>query len=355
VTYASVVDDPFLLAAAIVAGAADGVAVDTSGSTGDPRTALIGAPALLASAEATHRRLGGPGAWLLALPVDRIAGFQVLVRAELSGIPPARMPDRSFAPDGFVDAVARLRAGAPPGARLYCSLVPTQLRRLRADAAGAAALAAFDAVLVGGAPLGRDARERGVLETYGSTETAGGCVYDGHPLPGVRVDVDADERIIIAGPVLFDGYADGGDDGTMMRDGTRWLRMPDLGRMVDGQLVVDGRADDVMVTGGHKVHPTAIEGALRDTPGLADAVAVPIPDDEWGERIVALVVGQPGYVLDVRALREELVATLPRHAVPKEVRVVESLPLLESGKIDRGAARALAQATTGGARARDDA
>ncbi len=266
------------------------------------------------------------------------------------------MPDGPFTAAGFADAVARLRSTAPAGMRLYCSLVPTQERRLRSDADGAAALASLDAVLIGGAPATRTERVAGVVETYGSTETSGGCVYDGTPLKGVRIDADADARILVSGPTLFDGYADGDDDGTFTRGGIRWLRMPDIGRVVGGRLVVRGRADDVIVTGGMKAHPGDVERALLARGDVGEAVVVPVPDEEWGQRVVALVVPAAGSgPVDEAALRRDLGDALPRHAVPKEIRVVESLPLLESGKIDRGAARALARTPTGGPRARDDA
>ncbi len=239
---------------------------------------------------------------------------------------------------------------------LYVSLVPTQLHRIAEDPAAVLALEVFDAILVGGAALRRDVAPPNAIETYGSTETAGGCVYDGLPLQGVEVEMEGDGRVLVSGSTLFDGYADGGDDGTVLRDGTRWLRMPDVGEWADARLAVLGRADDVIVTGAFKVHPASVERALLALPGIAEAVVVDAPDKEWGERIVALVslAGRRGPV-STEALRTELADTLPRHALPRHVIVLENLPLLDSGKIDRGAARALARVSNGGPRARDDA
>ncbi len=355
-TYASLAQDPAGALGAALAGEVAGVAVATSGSTGEPRMAHISGAALRASAEATHERLGGPGRWLLTLPPDRVAGAQVLVRSALGGHPSVRLRAGSFEPRAFAEAALALRADTATRVPLYVSLVPTQLHRLVEDPAAALALAAFDAILVGGAALRRDVAPPNAIETYGSTETAGGCIYDGRPLPGVEVQMEGDGRVLIAGPILFDGYADGGDDGTILRDGTRWLRMPDVGDWSDARLAVLGRADDVIVTGAFKVHPATVERALIARPEIADAVVVAVPDQQWGERIVALVsLADPRAPITAEVLRAELAGALPRHALPRQVIVLESLPVLDSGKIDRGAARALARSSPGGSRGRHDA
>ncbi|PWW22692.1 O-succinylbenzoic acid--CoA ligase [Geodermatophilus normandii] len=250
--------------------------VVTSGSTGGGRGVLLPASALAASAAATHHRLGGPGAWLLTLPVSAIAGLQVLVRSVLGGtVPTVPAPGEDLAA-----AVARMPAG-----RRYTALVPTQLRRHLGSAT--AALRAFDVVLVGGAAtdpaLLARAREAGVavVTTYGMTETAGGCVYDGVPLEGVRVRVDG-QGIALAGPVLALGYRRD-PDGTAAAFTGGEFRTRDAGTVgPDGRLTVLGRLDDVVVTGGVNVAPQAVEGALREHPSVADAVVFGRPDDEWG-------------------------------------------------------------------------
>jgi O-succinylbenzoic acid--CoA ligase len=270
-----------------------------------------------------------------------------------------RLRPGNFDPRAFAEASLATRADTAASVPLYVSLVPTQLHRIADDPAAVLALEVFDAILIGGAALRRDVAPPNAIETYGSTETAGGCVYDGRPLPGVEVEMDPDGRVLISGPVLFDGYADGdgdGDDGTVLRDGTRWLRMPDVGEWGDAGLAVLGRADDIIVTGAFKVHPATVERALLALPGIADAAVVAAPDEEWGERIVALVsLADRRAPITAEALRAELTDALPRHALPRQVIIVENLPLLDSGKIDRGAARALARASNGGPRARDDA
>jgi O-succinylbenzoic acid--CoA ligase len=331
----------------------DGVAllVRTSGSTGTPREVLLTADALRASAEATHRRLEGPGHWLLPLPPTHVAGLQVLVRSLVAGTTPEVL-DGPFRADAFADATRRLPAGEGPR---YTSLVPTQLHRLFDSPEGRDALLTYDAVLLGGAAAPTDmvarARELGarVVTTYGMSETCGGCVYDGLPLDGVRVELDEDGRIRIAGPVLAAGYRDRPDlDAAAFehRDGTRWLRTSDLGRQVPGppaRLEVLGRADDVLVTGGVKVPPAAVERALAGLPGIGELLVVGVPDAEWGQALVAVVVpaaGTPGPTLD--ELRRGAADALGGPAAPRHLVLVDALPLRGPGKPDRRGAAELA-------------
>lgn len=355
-TYASLAHEPDAALAAALAGDVDGVSIATSGSTGEPRFALVSGAALRASAEATHNRLGAPGRWLLALPPGRVAGAQVLVRSALAGQPAARLGRGSFEPVAFAEVARAARAETAAGIPLYVSLVPTQIHRIMRDSAAAASLGVFDAILVGGAPFLSDGALPNVVETYGSTETAGGCVYNGRSLAGVDIALDGEGRVLVAGPVLFDGYADGGDDGTIFIDGRRWLRMPDVGELVEGTLSVLGRADDVIVTGAFKVHPVTVERALLALPSIAEAAVAPAPDTEWGERIVAvLALAAPLGSITPADLRAALAGSLPRHALPRDVLVVANIPRLDSGKIDRRAVTALVRSSTGGLRARDDA
>jgi o-succinylbenzoate---CoA ligase len=313
--------------------AADLVVV-TSGSTGGGRAVLLSADALTASATATHARLGGPGSWLLALPVSAIAGLQVLCRSLLAGQPVTRIsPDEPLG-----EAVARMPAG-----RRYTALVPTQLRRfLDAEPDG---LRAFDAVLVGGAAtdpaLLARARDAGVavVTTYGMTETAGGCVYDGRPLDGVRVRV-TEGGVELAGPTLALGYRlDPRATAASFADG--WFRTRDAGVLADGRLTVTGRLDDVVITGGVNVAPSAVEAVLRDHPAVADAVVVGWPDDEWGQRVVAAVVPNRGAALGLPELRAWVADRLGPPAAPRQLHLIDAVPLLHTGKPDRRAVAAL--------------
>ena len=344
------------------------VVLRTSGSTGAPRDVMLSAAALRASAAATQHRLGGPGDWLLALPPDHVAGLQVLLRALAAGTGAHRMPSGPFRAVGFAEAAAAL----PPGRR-YTSLVPTQLVRLLDDAAGPATLRSFDAVLLGGAAVAPAlldrAREAGarVVTTYGMTETCGGCVYDGVPLDGVRVSLDPDRRIQLAGPVLADGYLGGpgpdvsgpggpgsggsasgvrGLDGFVDDEGTRWLRTADLGRLSpDGRLEVLGRADDVIVTGGVNVAPGPVEHLLAALPGVREACVVGVPDEEWGQAVVAVLVVGPQVPPSLDSVRALVGERLGPAAAPRRLLVVPALPLRGPGKPDRRATAILAAAT----------
>jgi O-succinylbenzoic acid--CoA ligase len=193
-------------------------------------------------------------------------------------------------------------------------------------------------VLIGGAAVDEQLLARAadagvtVVRTYGMTETCGGCVYDGVPLPGVEVHVDTGGVIRLRGPMLFDGYL---LDAPHTSD---WFTTSDLGRLDDGVLTVLGRVDNVIVSGGVKVPAELVERALRRIPGISDAVVVGVPDAEWGERVVAVVTGATG--IDV--VREALRGDLPDEWLPREVVAVDALPLLASGKPDRVATRNLA-------------
>ncbi|HYO41208.1 MAG TPA: AMP-binding protein [Nocardioidaceae bacterium] len=307
------------------------LSVDTSGSTGPPKRVLLSRAAMRASADATQARLGGPGQWLLALPPTYVAGLQVLFRSVRAGTPPVQTGD------GIAAAAARL-----DGDRRYLSVVPTQLVRMLHSDAGS--LRRFDAVLVGGARLDPVLRSRAeaagvrVVATYGLSETCGGCVYDGVPLDGVRVATADDGRVLIAGPVLFDGY-DGQPALTaqVLVDG--WLRTQDLGRLDGrGRLEVLGRADDVVVSGGVNVPAAAVASTVRDHPGVRAAEVVGAPDDEWGELVVAVLVGD----VPLDDLRDWVGDRHPRSWAPRRVVPVEALPLLPNGKVDRVALQRLA-------------
>ncbi|WP_281965766.1 o-succinylbenzoate--CoA ligase [Serinicoccus marinus] len=337
-------------------GEPDAVVVETSGSSGSPKRVRLGATALRASGEATAQVLGGHGQWLLALPTAHVAGLQVLARSALAGTEPVELhPAAPFTADAIAEAVARME----PSTRRYASLVPTQLRRALAAERGARALRQLDAVLVGGAAsdsrlldAARDAGVR-VVTTYGMSETCGGCVYDGTPLPGVEVDVDGEGRIRLGGPVLADGYPEDPvlTQERFVSDATgRWFVTDDRGAYRNGRLTVLGRVDDVVVTGGHKVEPRDVETALRALPQVLDALVLGLPDEEWGERVAALVTLAP----DARGVRSEVTTAteplrqalrerghLPPHALPQQIAVVGEIPLLATGKPDRAAARRL--------------
>ncbi|WP_240930402.1 AMP-binding protein [Isoptericola sp. BMS4] len=349
--------------------------VRTSGSTGTPREVALGAGALTASAHATHARLGGPGRWVLTLPATHVAGAQVVVRSVLAGTPlTAADPDARFTPDGLaglLDPVLRAAGDEP----VYLSLVPTQLHRLVAAAddgapRGLRTLARCAGVLLGGAAtpprLLDRARDAGVavVTTYGMSETAGGCVYDGVPLRGVRVRLTAPDGsgvgvVELAGPTLALGYV--GDPaataGAFPRDddGTRWFRTSDLGAWSDGALRVLGRADDVVVTGGENVAPAPVEGLLGEVLG-GEACVVGVPDPEWGQAVVAVVTHESATSPrgagpegaweavtgdELRRVRAAVADRLGPPSAPRRVYRAPALPLRGPGKVDRAGVAAL--------------
>lgn len=322
------------------------VTIATSGSTGAPKLALLTAANLIASAEATTQRLGGEGQWLLALPAHHIAGLQVLMRSIAAGTTPVVLDSASVTPFALVEGTA-----AMSGERRYTSLVPTQLTRLVDDPLGLEALRRFDAVLLGGAAapasLLDHARSHGVrvVTTYGMSETAGGCVYNGTPLKGVQVRTNDDGVLEIGGPVVAQGYL-GLDSDAFITDehGQRWFRTGDLGVVgTDDRVQVHGRADDLINTGGLKVTPRIVEEAvLAHVPAVTEAVVVGLPDPQWGQAVALAVVTSPsgpavGPVPEagVVEIREMLRPHLEAHALPRRVQVVAELPMRGPGKPDR--------------------
>jgi O-succinylbenzoic acid--CoA ligase len=323
--------------------------IGTSGSTGRPKLALLTSTALRTSADATHQRLGGRGQWLLALPAHHIAGIQVLVRSLVADTTPVCVDlAGGFTTAAFASATAEIASGT----RAYTALVPTQLVRLLASADGCRALTRFTSVLLGGAaaPSSLLARAKSfgvrVVTTYGMSETAGGCVYDGRPLEVSHVRLDDDGRIRLGGATLAQGYL--GEPQltaeSFSRDskGVAWFRTDDVGHLDGGNLIVDGRIDDQINTGGLKVVPGLVEAALVQLDTIAEAIVVGSPDEEWGQVVSAAVVVTDGNLpptLD--EVRHQLRGILPDHGLPRRLATLPKLPLRGPGKPDRAAVRRL--------------
>ena len=313
--------------------------VTTSGTTGAPKGALLTAAALTASAQATHDRLGGPGRWLLALAPHHIAGMQVLVRSLLAGEDPIELDiSTGFDIVQLPTAVAQLGAG-----RRYTSLVATQLVKALTDPAAAAALAELDAVLLGGGPAprpildGAAAAGISVVRTYGMSETAGGCVYDGVPLDGVRLRLAEGNRIVVGGTTLAKGYRNPVDPDPFAEPG--WFYTNDVGTINDsGMLTVLGRADEAISTGGLTVLPQPVEAALSTHPAVRDCAVFGLADDRLGQRVVAAVVLTAGCAApSLASLRAHVAHALDVTAAPRELHVVDTLPMRGIGKVDRQA------------------
>lgn len=282
----------------------DALVVATSGSTGEPKGAVLTHDAVAASAAASSTRLAvDPAAdrWLCCLPLAHVGGLSVVTRAVLTGTP------LTF-----------------EGPATLVSLVRTQL--LRMDTTG------FRAVLLGGGPPPPDVPAN-VVVTYGLTETGGGVVYDGTPLDGVEVRVDDAGQLRLRGPMLLRCYRDGTDPTNA--DG--WFSTGDLGALTDnGHVVVHGRAAEVIVTGGEKVWPVPVEDVLRDHPLVADVAVAGRPDDEWGQRVVAFVVPADA-VPTLDDLRAKVKESMPVWCAPRELVLVDALPRTALGKLRRAA------------------
>jgi O-succinylbenzoic acid--CoA ligase len=318
----------------------DGVAlvVETSGTTGRPKRVALSADAVRASAAASESALGGPGQWLLALPVQYIAGSNVLARSLSAGSTPMPVPAGRLSAARVLEAVAAMDDPVR-----YTALVPAQLSRLvdeaEADDALRRALAGFSRILVGGqatpAPLIERATSLGwhLTRTYGSSETCGGVVYDGVAVGQTQVRI-TDGRVELGGPTLAEGYLDDPERTAstfVEHDGQRWYRTDDAGELVDGVLRVTGRIDDTIVTGGLKVRLGDVERIVREQPGLADAVVVAGHHPEWGEVPVVVTTTRP----DLESLRRAVGAAMPPEARPDRILTVDAVPLLPSGKPDR--------------------
>ncbi|GIU98880.1 MAG: 2-succinylbenzoate--CoA ligase [Actinomycetota bacterium] len=304
--------------------------VATSGTAGQPKLAAFDARAVEAAVTASALALGAdPGdRWLCCLPLAHIGGLLVLLRGVLLGAP-VTVHER-FDPA----ACARERDAR------FTAVVPTMLRRLL-DAG--VDLSGFRAILVGGAPLPSELRARAetagarIVETYGLTESCGGVVYDGVPLPGVEVRIGGDGGIRLRAPTLMRGYrADPeGTAAALTRDG--WLLTGDAGVLDErGRLHVVGRLDEAITTGGERVWPQEVEAVLAAHPKVAEVVVGGRPDPEWGQRVVAWVVPtDPRDPPTLSELREAAAARLARYKAPRELVLVPALPRTRSGKLRR--------------------
>jgi o-succinylbenzoate---CoA ligase len=311
------------------------VVVATSGSTGAPKGVVLSRGAIRASVEATQVRLGGVGDWVLALPTYYIAGLMVLARACLGGTRAVLVGS---------DLRKLQEAAGTLSERRYISLVPPQLDRALCHDDVTEALAGFSAVLVGGGPTEVGLVERAdaagirVVTTYGMSETCGGCVYDGEPLHGVAVDLADDDRILIRSNTLFAGYRLRPDlTAEAVVDGR--FRTQDRGSWDAGRLVVRGRTDDIVITGGHKVDLAEVEQSVQcwaADHGARGAV-LGVADQVWGTTIIA-VSDMPGSLADLQTVVRE---SLPAYAMPRELIYLDQLPWLANGKPDRSAIRSM--------------
>lgn len=312
----------------------------TSGSTGVAKAVALSADALTASAHATHDALGGPGQWLNVLPLHLISGLQTLVRSTLAGTEPVLITG-SFDEQTFIE-----RAQSMQHERRYVSLVPAQLAKLidlvERSTEAAEVLTRFDAVLVGGqhtpVALRQRAHELGVTLrlSYGMTETAGGCVYDGVEIGDTRVRV-RDGEVQLATSSLALGYVGEPaltDERFITDNGTRWYRTGDTGQLLGGMLSVTGRRDRVIISGGVNVSLDEVERVVRAQSGWHTAVAIATPDARWGERVCLIRELSDAEAVPFDQVRKAVKAGLGAAAEPVWANEMQSMPMLEGGKPD---------------------
>jgi len=302
----------------------DALVVVTSGTMGEPKGVVLTHKAVQASARATSAYLGvdpSKDRWLACLPLAHVGGLGVVTRAMLTGTPLEIIP---------LFTVEKVREATFERGATLVSLVPTTLKRL-----GNKTASSFRKVVLGGQRPPSE-RPANVVVTYGMTETGSGVVYDGTALAGVEVSFTGDE-IQLRCPMLLRAYRDGTDPKTP--DG--WYPTGDAGQLdPSGRLVVHGRLDEVVISGGENIWPSQVEEVLKHHSGLREVAVGGAPDPEWGTRLVAYVV--PSATNDAKEparllaeLRELAKAHLAPFAAPREVVVVTSLPRTGIGKLSR--------------------
>ena len=289
------------------------VAIGTSGTSGTSKEILLSATAIISSARASNNFIGAkPGqTWSLLLPLTHIAAVNVVVRSMELGTTPIDLRDFE---------------GDYPKAN-FTAIVPTQLfRALNGYQRLLKHLQSANAVLVGGAALPQSLRTEAelagikVITTYGMTETCGGCVYDGTALEGVQVEIRSG-KICIKGPVLASSIP--------LNDG--WLETNDLGEYDNDQLIVIGRSDDVIISGGENLSLSTVENSLSLVFPDTQFAAFAVEDSQWGQSLQIAVVG----TVSDDQITTHLEMEIGVFAKPKGIHRMTSLPLLGIGKIDR--------------------
>ena len=305
--------------------------ISTSGSTAESKLVAISDAALIASTNASHKYLGAvPGdSWSLLLPTTHIAGLNVLIRATALG---SRVIDNRNATN-YVDAD-------------FISIVPTQLyKALTSDAKLLEHLTAAEAVLVGGGPVSDKLKKEAankhvkIVTTYGMTEMSGGCVYNQKPLDGVEIKLTSDGLIRLTGPMIASGYlSEKGELTSVGIDG--WFESTDIGELSAGFLKVNGRTDEVIISGGENISLVLVEDKIRELIPNQEIIAFALPDEVWGEK---LCLGSTSN-LSIEEIRKSVGSLLS----PKEVFLFEQIPTTSIGKPDRRAAKNLAIKIMGG-------
>ena len=294
----------------------DALVVATSGSTGNPKGAVLTHEAVVASAEATSAFLKVDPTrdkWLSCLPVSHVGGLSVICRALHTGTP--------VEAHGAFDK-DRVVAAAERGATLT-SLVPTAMARVDSNL--------FRRVLVGGSAVPTD-RPINVVTTYGMTETGSGVVYDGLPLNQVELRI-IDNEVQLRCPMLMRGYR----DGSVPITPEGWYGTGDGGAIgPDGILEIFGRNSEMIITGGENVWPLSVEKALASFHAFEECVVVGRTDSEWGQQVSVVAVLAKGVTIpSLDEVRDHVKATLPAFCAPRQIEIRKSLPKTALGKVKK--------------------
>ena len=303
------------------------IVVNTTGSAGIAKEIGLTASSLLASAKASHSFIGAaPGdRWSLLLPLNHIAGINVLLRSLELGTVPFDFRNRTTGSEGKYDNAE------------FSAIVPTQLyRALHGDSQLLGHLQGCRAVLVGGAPLTNELRSEAianqinVIQTYGSTETSGGCIYDGQPLAGVQAQIDESNRLQIKGAVIAHSYLNLAQN---LIDENGWHTTSDLAHFADGKIVIEGRSDDVFISGGENISLTSVEQAISAKFPSLEIAAFTVGDSEWGQSLCCAIVNSDSSIES--AIQEVLSSTIGEMAKVKRFLYLNEMPLIGIGKVDR--------------------
>lgn len=326
----------------------------TSGSSGTPKGVILTCGNHYFNALGSNENIHlAPGdCWLLSLPLYHVGGIAILYRCLLAG-----------AAIRFVERfdVAKTNVLIESGSVTHLSLVPAMLGEPLRQRDQRPTPRALKAILLSGAPAPSQlivlARQMGLplLTSYGMTETASQvCTLNpldtsdkwhtvGRPLlyrelrvvddSGRSTPANGEGEIAVRGEVVFKGYLDERDSAFNVGG---WFRTGDVGYLdADGYLVVCGRKDDMLISGGENIHPREIEAVAESYPGVAGAAVIAVPDAEWGARPVLFVETISPASFDVNSLEQSLEARLARLKLPKEVIVLDRLPRTAIGKIEK--------------------
>ncbi len=296
------------------------VLIETSGSSGAPKLVALSAQAINYSAKVTNQFLGAEigDRWSLTLPLNHIAGINQLTRSINLETSPAPS-------DG-------------EGAQ-FISVVPTQLHRaIQNKDSFFKNLLAAKKVLVGGAPISEklidESRESGIsiVTSYGMTEMAGGCVYNSLPLPGVEIRIDGNGLINLKGPMIANSYL-GDSEATKKHFQGEWFVTSDLGQLVNGELKIIGRSDDLIISGGEKISAVKVESLIRSHYPDLEIIVIGISDIEWGQALRVVVAGE-NRGLTLSQIRDIVGVQIGRFAAPRSLLYLEQMPMIGIGKPD---------------------